>query len=178
MGGAVKEGYSEVRWMLVNRLRDAGNVVTHTYGYITKTNRIALGLEKSHNTDAFVIAGGTMQKRNLELLIKQVRKCNRKLFKGDRSHIKNTAPRIIHGFQRYDKVIWNGLECFVFGRRERGYFNLQKLDGTIIHKDANVKGITLLERSNTFLVEAIRRGTLLSVLKKGVPVTPAPRGGV
>ena len=66
--------------------------VNHTYGYITKFNRIALGLDKSHNTDAFVIAGGTMQERSsISHLIQQVRKCNRKLFKGDRSHIKNTA---------------------------------------------------------------------------------------
>lgn len=165
-----------VRWKLVNRLRDAGNIVNHTYGYITKCNRIKLGLEKSHSTDAFVIAGGTMQKRSpITFLIKQVRKCNRKLFKGDRSHIKNTAARIIHGFQRFDKVLWNNIECFVFGRRERGYFNLRKLDGTKIHTDANVKGIALLENSNTFLVELLRRGTLLSVLKNGVPATPAPR---
>ncbi|HMB46635.1 MAG TPA: hypothetical protein VKL21_12540 [Candidatus Methanoperedens sp.] len=60
-----------------------------------------MGLEKYHSTDAFVIAGGTMQERSsITFLIKQVRKCNRKLFKGERSHIKNTAARIIHGFQR------------------------------------------------------------------------------
>lgn len=152
---------SIVRWKLVNTLRDAGNIVNHTYGYITKFDRIALGLEKSHCTDAFIIAGGTMQERYpITFSIKQVRKCNRKLFKGDRSHIKNTAARIIHGFQRYDKVLWNKIECFVFGRRERGYFNLQKLDGTKVHTDANVKGITLLESANTFLIDALRRGTL------------------
>jgi len=38
---------SIVRWKLVNMLRDAGNIVNHTYGYITKFDRIALGLEKS-----------------------------------------------------------------------------------------------------------------------------------
>ena len=110
---------SIVRWKLVNLLRGTGNIVNHTYGYITKFNRIALGLEKSHITDAFIIAGGTTQERNsISFLIKQVRKCNRKLFKGDRSHIKNTDARIIHGFQRYDKVLWNKIECFVFGRRK------------------------------------------------------------
>jgi len=134
-------------------LRGAGNIVNHTYGYITKFDRIALGLEKSHSTDAFVIAGGTIQERSsLSFLIKQVRKCNRKLFKGNRSHIKNTASRFIQGFQRYDKVLWNNIECFVFGRRERGYFNLRMLDGTKVHTDAKVKEITLLESANTFLV--------------------------
>ena len=42
---------SIVRWKLVNTLRDAGNIVSHTYGYITKFDRIALGLEKSHSTE-------------------------------------------------------------------------------------------------------------------------------
>src|SRR5660397_79473 len=73
---------SIVRWKLVNMLRDAGNIVTYTYGYITKFDRIALGLKKSHSTDAFVMAEGTMQERSpLSFLIQQVRKWNRKLFK-------------------------------------------------------------------------------------------------
>ncbi len=144
---------STVRWMLINKLRDAGNIVNHTYGYITKCNRIAFGLEKSHNTDAFVIAGGTVHKRSSSYSIQQVRKCNRKLFKGDRSHIKNTAERIVKGFQRFDKVLWNRTECFVFGRRVSGYFELRKLDGTKIHASAKARELKLLEAANTFLVE-------------------------
>jgi hypothetical protein len=93
--------------------------VDHTYGYITKSNRIALNLEKSHSTDAFVIAGGTMQERSsVSFLIKQVRKCNRKLFKGDRSQIKNTAARIIHGFQRFDKL--ETANTFLIANMRRG----------------------------------------------------------
>jgi N6-L-threonylcarbamoyladenine synthase len=157
-------------------LRDAGNIVDHTYGYITKSNRIALNLEKSHSTDAFVIAGGTMQERSsVSFLIKQVRKCNRKLFKGDRSQIKNTAARIIHGFQRFDKVLWNNIECFVFGRRKTGYFELRKLDGTKVHASAKTKELTLLETANTFLIANMRRGTLIHTLKSVVSATPAPQ---
>jgi hypothetical protein len=158
-------------------LRDAGNIVYHTYGYITKFDRIALGLDKSHNTDAFVIAGGTMQERSsVSPLIKQVRKCNRKLFKGERSHIKNTAARFIHGFQRFDKVLWNNIECFVFGRRKIGYFELRKLDGTKIHASAKAKELTLVESSNTFLIANLRRGTLPHTLKSVVSATPASHG--
>ncbi|MFA4870994.1 MAG: RNA-guided endonuclease IscB [Pedobacter sp.] len=168
---------SIIRWKLVDTLRDAGNIVNHTYGYITKFDRIALGLEKSHSTDAFIIAGGTMQERNsTSLLIKQVRKCNRKLFKGDRSHIKNTAARFIHGFQRYDKVFWNNIECFVFGRRKTGYFELRTLEGTKIHASAKAKELKLLETANTLLIEILRRGTLPHTLKSVVSATPAPHG--
>ncbi|MCZ7383912.1 MAG: RNA-guided endonuclease IscB [Candidatus Methanoperedens sp.] len=170
---------STVRWKLVDMLRYTGNVVNHTYGYITKSNRIALGLEKSHSTDAFVIAGGTIQERSSSsFLIQQVRKCNRKLFKGDRSHLKNTAPRLILGFQRFDKVLWNNIECFVFGRRKAGYFDLRQLDGTKVHASAKAKDITLLQSANTFLIEPLRWGTLLHTLKSAVSVTPAPHGGL
>jgi len=48
---------SIVRWKLVNKLKGLNNEVFHTYGYITKYNRIALGSPKSHTNDAFVIAG-------------------------------------------------------------------------------------------------------------------------
>jgi hypothetical protein len=145
---------SIVRWRLVN---ETG--ADHTYGYITKTNRMALGLAKSHVNDAYVIAGGTVQERVSPFRVKQVRKCNRKLFKGDRSHIRNTAPRLIKGFQRYDKVRFQGQECFVFGRRSTGYFDLRFLDGTKIHASANAKHIKRLERGNTFLIERRMAGT-------------------
>ena len=143
---------STVRWRVVNFLRNAGEVVHYTYGYITKCGRIAFGLEKSHINDAFVIAGGIKQERLSSVLsVRQVRKCNRKLFKGDRSHIRNTAPRFIHGFQRFDKVRWKGTEAYVFGRRSTGYFDLRLLDWTKVHGSAKAADLTLLESANTFL---------------------------
>lgn len=155
---------SMVRWMLVNKLRDMGQAVNHTYGYLTKSSRIELGLPKSHINDAFVIAKGSCQERSAaQYLIKQVRKCNRKLFKGDRSHIRNTAPRFIKGFQRYDKVIWKGIECFIFGRRTTGYFDLRKLDGSRVHASAKHSECSLLESAKTFLIE--RRRLLIPALK-------------
>ena len=155
---------STVRWKLINKLQELGNEVTHTYGYLTKQRRIELGIPKSHSSDAFVIAGGTTQKRTMwEDFIKQVRKSNRKLFKGDRSHIRNTAERFIYGFQRFDKALYNGVECFIFGRRETGYFDLRKLDGTKIHSSAKQTKLTLLESAKTLLIE--RRPALLPMPK-------------
>lgn len=55
---------SIVRWRLVNDLNQI-LPTCHTYGYITKGKRRELELEKSHATDAFVIAGGTTQSREL-----------------------------------------------------------------------------------------------------------------
>ena len=155
---------SMVRWKLVNQLRDCGHNVSHTYGHITKHNRIQQSLPKTHATDAFVIAGGDGHggktakrchrvRQKTIYQIKQVRKCNRKLFKGLRSHIRNTAPRFINGFQRFDKVRWNGTECFIFGRRQTGYFDLRKLDGTKLHASAKAKDCVLIESAKTFLTE-------------------------
>ena len=156
---------SMVRWKIVNRLKELGNNIKATYGYLTKTKRIELGLSKSHINDAFVIAGGTNQKRiSVCYFVKQVRKCNRKLYKGIRSHIKNTGERLMYGFQRFDKVVWKGIECFIFGRRKTGYFDLRKLDGTKIHNSAKYKDLKLLERFRTFLIEP----HFLPYLKEGV----------
>jgi len=67
---------STVCWKLVNILD-----CTHTYGYLTKSQRIDLGLEKTHANDAFCIAGGTTQTRSNLFTIQQVRRNNRSLEK-------------------------------------------------------------------------------------------------
>ncbi len=160
---------SIIRWKIINKLKDLGYEVSHTYGYITKSNRIANNLAKSHATDAFVIAGGTSQQRiGIYYFIKQVRKCNRKLTKGTRSNIKNIGERIMYGFQRFDKVLWQGIECFIHGRRAIGYFDIRKLDGTKIHSSVKYTQLKLLERTRTFLIE--RKQAILSSLMEGVSV--------
>ncbi|MBU4216232.1 MAG: HNH endonuclease [Actinobacteria bacterium] len=157
-----------VRWRLVNQLREEGNDVTHTYGYLTKSKRVEQNLSKSHTNDAFVIAGGNGQVRSQNsYLIKQVRNCNRKLFRGNRSHIPNNPSRFIYGFQRFDKVFWAGQECFIFGRRSSGYFDLKKLDGTKIHASAKYQDLSLLESAGTLLVER-KESAFLPHLKEGV----------
>ena len=147
-----------VRWRLIAQLKETGLPVSHTYGYITKQKRIAAGLPKSHVSDAFVIAGGSSKHKRtpVQYFMRQVRKCNRKLRRGDRSHLKNTAPRFISGFQRYDKVRWKGIECFIFGRRATGYFDLKKLDGTKVFASAKASEITLIESAKTLLTERKR----------------------
>ena len=125
-----------------------------TYGYITKKHRIEQALEKSHMNDAFVIAKGNTQVRSdVCYRIKQVRKSNRKLFRGARSHIRNTAPRFIERFQRWDKVLFEGIICYIFGRRKTGYFDVRTLIGKRIHASAHYKKLQLLESARTFLVE-------------------------
>jgi Restriction endonuclease len=148
---------STVRWKLIDALPQRGDHVVHTYGYLTKQSRIHNGIPKSHVNDAFVIAGGNYQSRgSVHYQQRQVRKQNRKLFKGERSHLKNTAPRWIQGFQRFDKVHILRAECFIFGRRSTGYFDLRILDGTKVHACAKAKELCLLESAQTCLIEKKR----------------------
>ena len=106
-------------------------------------------------------------------LIKQVRRQNRQLHKatirkgGLRQ--KSKAPKYVRGFKLFDKVFFAGRECFVFGRRSSGYFDLRLLDGTRVHASASVKKLRLLERAKTLLVER-RTGDFLPHLKKGVSI--------
>ena len=65
---------STVRCSLTNSLG-----AMHTYGYITKSGRIALKLDKTHYNDAFVIAGGSTVKRAVPIFMGQKRRNNRKL---------------------------------------------------------------------------------------------------
>ena len=158
---------SMVRWKLIDQLQEKGFNVKAAYGYQTKSKRITLGLEKSHLNDAFVIADGTTQPRTgTSYTVRQVRKCNRKLFRGPRSHIRNTALREVFGFRQWDKVNYQGRVLFVKGRRLRGDFALCGIDGELVC-EASYKKLTLLERATTLLVKRTMR--FLPDLKDGVP---------
>jgi len=148
---------SIIRWKIVDRLRELYKDVEITYGYSTKTLRCNVGLIKSHINDSFIIGGGTNQIRSrVQYLVKQVRKQNRKLFKGARSHIKNTASRFMNSFQRYDKVLHKGIECFIHGRRITGYFDIRLLNGTKIRSSVKYTNLKLLESFSTLLWEVNR----------------------
>lgn len=141
-----------------NRLKDIYQDVKITYGYITKSNRIANGLQKTHHIDAFCIAG------NLEAELlgyyyyqKKVRCHNRQIhkanyLKGGRKKL-NQSPYIVLGFRLFDKVKLENEECFVFGRRVRGYFKVCKLDGTVIHTDINYKKLKFVNTRKRYLTE-------------------------
>jgi hypothetical protein len=65
-----------IRWRLVKAFN-----CQYTYGYLTKCLRADLDLPKTHYHDAFVIAGGTHQKRAESVFLDQIRRNNRSLQK-------------------------------------------------------------------------------------------------
>lgn len=56
-----------------------GQICEYSYGYITKSNRISVGLEKSHRNDAFSIGTVGNQERAKTIYLEQVRRNNRSL---------------------------------------------------------------------------------------------------
>ncbi len=125
-----------------------------TFGHITNAKRVALGLPKSHLHDAFVIAGGQTQARASVTYLGVFARCqNRKLFKGARSHIRNTIP-IAKGFKRGDRVcLADGRAGFVFGLRSSGYFDVRRLDGTVISHSVGYKTLHKIEFARTLRIE-------------------------
>lgn len=147
-----------MRWAFYNRLKEVYPDVSRTYGYITKNVRIRNNLPKEHCIDARCISrnpgaasDGTVYYQ------KKVRCHNRQIHKmtiGKGGYRKrNQAAYEVKGFRLFDKVLYNGQECFVFGRRESGYFSLRRLDGTKIHQSAKAKDLILLEKRKRYITE-------------------------
>ncbi|ABX31780.1 HNH endonuclease [Petrotoga mobilis SJ95] len=158
-----------MRWTLYNRLKDLYSNVHLTYGYITKNTRIQNSLTKTHRIDALCISGHPQAKQlDYYYHIKEVRRHNRqihkaKILKGGIRKL-NQAPYLVHGFRLFDKVKYKGIECFIFGRRSTGYFDIRKLDGTVIHRSAKSKDLILVSKAKTLLWERRENSAFLSPL--------------
>jgi N6-L-threonylcarbamoyladenine synthase len=147
-----------MRWVFYNKLKELYPNVSLTYGYITKNTRIENKLPKAHRIDAICISGNP----SVELLdnyyhIKQVRRHNRQIHKAkilkEGKRKLNQASYEVKGFRLFDKVRYEGKECFIFGRRSSGYFDLRKLDGEVIHRSASYKKLELISRRKSLLWE-------------------------
>ena len=152
-----------MRWALYNKLKSIYPNVHMTYGYITKDDRIKAGLAKAHYTDARCISGHPDAKSlGYYFYQKKVRCHNRQIHKltiskgGYRKN--NQAARYVSGYQLFDKVLYKGKECFVFGRRSNGYFDIRTLDGTKISAGVSYKKLKLLEKRKTYLTERRKVG--------------------
>lgn len=147
-----------MRWAFYNRLKELYPSVYMTYGYITKNTRIRNNLPKSHYIDARCISGNPQAKPlGYYFYQKKVRCHNRQIHKANilkGVHKKrNQAEYLVKGFRLFDKVNYAGQECFIFGRRASGYFDIRKLDGTVIHRAIGYKKLELLETRNSLLTE-------------------------
>ena len=151
-----------MRWAFYNKLKELYGNVSMTYGYITKNTRIQSGLNKTHYIDARCISGNPdaeplgeyYYQKKIRCHNRQIHKTNPK--RGVRK--RNQSSYLVKGYRLFDRVSYEGKECFVFGRRSSGYFDLRTLDGTRIHKSASFKKLKLLEARKSFLTERRKAG--------------------
>ena len=112
---------SILRWKIVERLRELGNVVNITYGYITKSARIAAGMPKTHSNDAFCIAGGNGEERTDIIEGSFARRNNRSL-QLNRKGFKPSIRRQRYEFQPKDLVRFAGNTYTVKGMQNLGKY--------------------------------------------------------
>jgi N6-L-threonylcarbamoyladenine synthase len=123
-------------------------------------------LQKTHCIDAKCISGHpNAMSIGYYYYQKKVRNHNRSLHKctfqkgGIRK--SNQAPKYVYGYQLFDKVLYNGIECYIFGRRSSGYFDLRLLDGTKIAPAISYAKLKLLEKRKTILTERRMQGSIV-----------------
>jgi len=146
-----------MRWAFYNKLKELYSNVHLTFGYITKNVRIKHNLEKSNRIDARCISGNPSTEENdCWYFFKYVCKQNRQLHKTNPKkglRKANKAPRFVYGFELFDEVEYRGEPCFIFGRRNSGYFDIRKLDGTKVHTSTSYNKLKLLSKTTFLLCE-------------------------
>lgn len=152
-----------MRWYLYNELKNRYTRVSNTYGYITKNTRIKNSLPKEHYIDARCISGNPKAISNGTVYYqKKVRCHNRQIHKntilkgGIRK--RNQAEYTVKGFRLFDKVLYKGQECFIFGRRSTGRMDLRLLNGTKINASVGYKNLKIIEMRKNYLIEQRKVG--------------------
>lgn len=147
-----------MRWAFYNKLKEQYSDVSLTFGYLTKHIRIQNNLPKAHYIDARCISGNPLAVSDgVVFKMKKVRCHNRQLhlatiLKGGYRK-RNQAEYKVKGFRLFDKVKYQNQECFVFGRRATGSFDIRKLDGTKLSAGVSCKKLKFLETRRTYLIE-------------------------
>lgn len=147
-----------MRWTFYEQLKSMYPCVSMTFGYITKNTRMTSNLPKEHYVDARCISKNPLSKPlGYYYLQKKVRCHNRQIHKmtvGKGGYRKlNQAPFLIKGFRLFDKVKYKNIECFIFGRRASGSFDIRLLDGTRISAGISCKKLSLISCRKNILIE-------------------------
>ena len=126
-----------------------------TFGYITKANRLHLGVDKEHYYDACTIAtqGNAFAVKSNLYKKKCVSDGDFQKTKGVRSEQPIVTDKI-HGFRKFDKVRYFGNDYFIKGRMSTGYAILMDIDGNKADFSAMPKGYKTPKMANLRRLEA------------------------
>lgn len=135
-----------------------------TFGYITKTNRLHLGIDKEHYYDACIIAtqGNAFTVKSNLYKKKCVPDGDFRKTRGIRSEQPITTDKI-RGFRKFDKVRYFGNDYFIKGRMSTGYVFLMDIDGNKIDFSTMPKGYKTPKLSNCKRITA--RSTVITQVK-------------
>lgn len=112
-----------------------------TFGYVTKQNRQNLGLEKSHQNDAFVIAGGNKQER-AETMGYKFKQANNRAIGIHRRGYAPTARKVRYPIQSGDIVKYEGRIYISRGNLGKGKSIYLEIEGK--KKTVNSKKVELI----------------------------------
>lgn len=153
-----------MKWKLYNDLKESYSNIEVTFGYITKSKRIELGIEKEHYNDAYVIANNLYAVPMTSIYkYKCIRSHNRSLHKMLPSKFgirkPNILPKYMFGYQNNDKVriLTTNEVGFISSRRKTGSFTIKNIDGSTINQGISYKKLKLLESRKTMIVGMINR---------------------
>lgn len=126
-----------------------------TFGYVTKSNRLALGVDKEHYYDACMIAtqGNRFTVKSNLYKKKCVSDGDFQKTKGARSE-RHIPTNKIYGFRKFDKVKYLGREYFIKGRASVGYAVLMNIEGKKVDFSAMPRGLKKPKLSNCKRVAA------------------------
>lgn len=148
-----------MRWSFYDRLKNIYPNVSMTFGYITKNTRTTNNLPKEHYVDARCISGNPVAKplgyyfyqKKVRCQNRQIHKAN--FLKGGRKKL-NQAPFLVKGFRLFDLVEYQNDLYYIFGRRDSGFFDIRKLNGTKVNKGSiNCKHLRLMATRKSILIE-------------------------
>lgn len=126
-----------------------------TFGYVTKANRLQLGVDKEHCYDACTIAtqGNPFFVKSNLYKKKCVSDGDFQKTKGVRSEQSIVTSKIC-GFRKFDKIKYFGKDYFIKGRMSTGYAILMDIDGNKIDFSTMPKGYKTPKMVNLKRLEA------------------------
>ena len=137
-------------------LKDFDLPKTYIFGVRTRLIRRKLSLPKKHVCDAVAIScvkyqDIVVQKDCRVVKKKCVSKGDYQLYKGIRSEKRIPTGKLL-GYRKFDKVLYEGNEYFVKGKRSSGYFELMSIDGVKLGHTVKVTELKRLEARRSLLV--------------------------
>ena len=152
-----------MRWELYEKAKAEFKNVHLTYGYITKHIRIENGIEKTHCSDAFCISsnvkahrlGSYLKCRCLRRHTRALHLCKPKK-RGFRQSVVASHWIGKSRLQRFDSVMWNNINCFIFGSTS-GRPKLKDIDDNYVtpSTSVNVKEVKFIHRNNRIIMQEI-----------------------